>query len=77
MVASRNAVEETLVGNRSLRRCEKMREIAVLTDESVCPTLLRKRSRLCGTGAFACQPIFSQLLIDAALSSFIETLLAS
>jgi hypothetical protein len=35
--------------------------IARLTDGSVCPTLLRKRFRLCGAGAFACQPIFSPL----------------
>jgi len=38
-----------------------------LTDESVCPTLLRKGLRLCGAGAFACQPILSQLLTVAAV----------
>jgi hypothetical protein len=34
----------------------------VLTDGSVCPTLVRKGLRYCGAGAFACQPIFSRLL---------------
>jgi DNA repair protein RecN (Recombination protein N) len=33
---------------------------AVLTDESVCPTLVRKGSSLGGAGAFACQPVFSR-----------------
>ena len=37
-----------------------------LTDESVCPPLVRKRSFLCGAGAFACQPIFLRLLAAAA-----------
>jgi hypothetical protein len=49
------------------RSCEKNRlsrqgVIAMLTDESVCPTLMCKGLRFCGAGAFACQPIFSQLL---------------
>jgi hypothetical protein len=35
----------------------------MLTDESVCPTLVRKGLRYCGAGAFACQPIFSRLPI--------------
>ena len=42
--------------------CEKIGRIAGLTDESACPTLLLKDSRARGAGAFACQPIFSQLL---------------
>jgi hypothetical protein len=33
---------------------------AGLTDESVCPTFVRKGLRFCGAGAFACQPISSQ-----------------
>jgi hypothetical protein len=37
-----------------------------LTDGSVCPTLVRKALRLCGAGAFACQPIFSRSLTLAA-----------
>src|ERR1035438_394130 len=48
-------------GKRSLRSCEKIAEIAGLTDESVCPTLVREGLRFCGAGAFACQPIFSQV----------------
>src|ERR1017187_6262280 len=51
-------------GKRSLRSCEKIAEIAGLTDESVCPTLVREGLRFCGAGAFACQPIFSQLLSE-------------
>src|ERR1019366_6489418 len=39
--------------SRLLRTCEKIAEMAGLTDESVCPT--------CGAGAFACQPSLSQL----------------
>ena len=31
----------------------RLAEIAGLTDESVCPTLGRKRLRFCGAGAFA------------------------
>src|ERR1039458_5877624 len=46
----------------TVRRRERNAESAGLTDESVCPTLMRKRLRACGAGAFACQPIFSQLL---------------
>src|ERR1039458_3384051 len=45
----------------TVRSCEETAEIAGLTDESVCSTLVRKGLRFCGTGAFACQPIFSQL----------------
>src|ERR1039458_3116304 len=56
-------------GKRSLRSCEKIAEIAGLTDESVCPTLVREGLRFCGAGAFACQPIFSQPLTVAALIS--------
>ena len=37
------------------------RRAAGLTDESVCPTLLPKDIHPCGAGAFACQPISSQL----------------
>src|ERR1022692_3197991 len=47
--------------DRSLRSREKIAEIAGLTDESVCPTLVRKGLGFCGAGAFACQPILSQL----------------
>ena len=36
--------------------------ITGLPDESVWPTLARKDLRSSGTGAFACQPIFSQTL---------------
>src|ERR1035437_5595035 len=39
--------------SRLLRTCEKIAEMAGLTDESACPT--------CGAGAFACQPSLSQL----------------
>ena len=39
-----------------------MRRTAGLTDESVCPTLVRKGLRSCGAGASACQPRFSQAL---------------
>ena len=45
---------------RSLKGCEKIAGIAGLTDESVCPTLVRKGLRSCGAGAFACQPISSR-----------------
>ena len=38
---------------------------AGLTDESVCPTLLSKDSQTRGAGAFACQPVSSQLLTPA------------
>src|ERR1035437_429165 len=41
--------------------------LAVLTDESVCPTLLRRCLRLCGAGASACQPIRFRSLTVAAL----------
>jgi hypothetical protein len=37
--------------------------IAGLTDESVCPTTMRQGLRCGGAGAFACQPVFSQLLM--------------
>ena len=52
--------------NRSLRSCKEIAETAGLTDESVCPTLVRKGLCSCGAGAFACQPIFLQLLTVAA-----------
>src|ERR1035438_6579598 len=42
---------------RSLRSCERIAEIAGLTDESVCPTLVHKGLRFCGAGAFASPPI--------------------
>jgi hypothetical protein len=61
------AVQSPASGNRSLRSCEKIAETARLTDESVCPTLPCKDLRPGGAGAFACQPIFSQLLTVAAL----------
>ena len=54
-----------VTARRSLRRRERNAESAGLTDESVCPTLMRKRLRACGAGAFACQPIPSQLLTVA------------
>ena len=50
------------IGAATVRSCEKIAEIAGLTDESVCPTLPRKRLRFCGAGAFATQPIVSQFL---------------
>jgi hypothetical protein len=39
-----------------------VRRTAGLTDESVCPTLVRRRLRSCGARASACQPRFSQVL---------------
>ena len=45
-----------------LRSCEKIGKHAGLADGSVCPTLTHKDLRLSGAGAFACEPIFSQLL---------------
>src|ERR1035437_10168664 len=47
---------------RFLKSCKKIAWFAVLTDESVCPTLVRKGLRFCGAGAFACQPILLRLL---------------
>jgi len=47
-----HAIERTNAGERQARA-----EIAGLTDESVCPTLVRKRLRFGGAGAFACQPV--------------------
>ena len=41
--------------------CEEIGRTAGLTDESVCPTLWSKDFHPCGAGAFACQPISSQL----------------
>src|SRR5580693_817870 len=49
-----------------VRSCEKIAEIARLTDESVCPTLARIGLRFCRAGAFACQPIVSRLLTVVA-----------
>jgi hypothetical protein len=46
----------------TMSAAEKAAEIAGLTDESVCPTSARKGFAFCGAGAFACQPILSQLL---------------
>src|ERR1017187_9502150 len=60
--AGKRAADE----RRWLRRREKNASIAGLTDESVCPTLVLKGLRFCGAGAFACQPILSQLLTVAA-----------
>ncbi len=56
-----------LANNRSLRSCEEIDAASVLTDESVCPTLVRKGLRLGGAGAFACQPNLSYVLAVAAL----------
>src|SRR5271157_6012434 len=53
--------------HRSLRSCEENAWLAGLTGESACPTLIRKGLCFCGTGAFACQPIFSHHLTVAAL----------
>src|SRR6202453_2981726 len=53
-------------GATTVRSWERIAEIAGLTDESVCPTLARIGLRFCGAGAFACQPIVSQLLTVAA-----------
>src|ERR1035437_6848664 len=47
---------------RPVRSCNNIAEIAGLTDESVCPTLVRQTVRFCGAGAFACQPILLRLL---------------
>ena len=41
--------------------CDGIAEIAELTDESVCPTLVRKGLRHGRAGAFAGEPILSQL----------------
>jgi hypothetical protein len=46
--------------------CEIIAQIAGLTDESVCPTFASMGLRFRGAGAFACQPIVSQLLNLAA-----------
>ena len=40
---------------QSLRTCETIAEVAGLTDESVCPTLMRQGLRFWGAGAMACQ----------------------
>jgi hypothetical protein len=56
------SVGNTRIRAPTVRSREKIAEIAGLTDESVCPTLLRQDLHSCGAGAFACQPIFSQLL---------------
>jgi len=53
-----HAVDTFVRPQHSLKSCEKNVETPGLTDESVCPTLVRKSSRSCGAGAFACQPIF-------------------
>ena len=45
-----------------VRSCEKIGKHAGLADGSVCPTLTHKDLRLSGAGAFACEPMFSQLL---------------
>src|ERR1035437_3620768 len=52
----------------ALRSREEIAGIAMLTDESVCPTLGPKSLRSCGAGAFACQPVFSHLLIAEAVA---------
>ena len=53
-------------------RWRKRRKIAVLTDESVCPTLVRKGLRFCGAGAFAqchlvCPSQHSALVVGRAI----------
>jgi hypothetical protein len=45
-----------------MRSCEKIGMIAGLADESVCPTLACNGLHPGGAGAFACQPIYPQLL---------------
>jgi hypothetical protein len=46
----------------TVRTCEKIVSISGLTDESVCPTLMRRSLRLGGAGASACQPFLSRFL---------------
>ncbi len=50
----------------TVRSCEKIGKHAGLADGSVCPTSTHKGLRLSGAGAFACEPIFSQLLREPA-----------
>src|ERR1017187_217961 len=45
-----------------------------MTDESVCPTLVRKSLRPGGAGAFPCQPILSRLPRAAARSRLLHSL---
>ena len=49
------------VAANTSRSCEKIGKHAGLADGSVCPTLTHQDLRLSGAGAFACEPIFSQL----------------
>src|ERR1035437_2158144 len=63
--------------NRSLRGRGNNSGIAVLTDESVCPTLVRHGLHFCGAGAFACQPFFSRLLTRAAGAVLVDTTVIS
>src|ERR1035438_372516 len=46
----------------SVRSCERIGMIPGLANESVCRTLTCNGLHRGGAGAFACQPIFSQLL---------------
>jgi hypothetical protein len=55
------------IGAATVRSCKEIAETAGLTDESVCPTLVRRGWCSCGAGAFACQPIFLQLLRERFL----------
>src|SRR4249920_2982496 len=59
---NRSLTRAARIGAATVRSREKIGSISRLTDESVCPTLMRKRLRFGGAGASACQPIFSQLL---------------
>jgi hypothetical protein len=43
---------------------------SALAGESACPTLTLKGLRMSGAGAFACEPIFSQLLTVAVPKEF-------
>ncbi len=57
------------VATASVRSGEKIGKHAGLADGSVCPTLTHQDLRLSGAGAFAGEPIFSQLLSDRRIGS--------
>jgi hypothetical protein len=42
----------------SVRSCEKIGDAHGLADGNVCPTLMHKKLRPSGAGAFACESIF-------------------
>jgi hypothetical protein len=63
--------------NRPLRSCEIIAEIDGLTDESVCPTLVRKGLPYGGAGAFACHPVAARSREDGRAMTVLHGLLAA